>query len=99
MFSLPAESPSAAGKVRSFLAGQQQNDVDLLRSLRGHSLDTLQRQLAGLAVSQVSSSLRPHIAPGGVAIACLGMQAWKITSAGSDTLRYGTRISLPEGCP
>ena len=54
MYSLPAASPSAAGKVRSFLAGQQQNDVDLLRSLRGHSLDTLQRQLVGLAVSQVS---------------------------------------------
>lgn len=52
MYSLPAASPSAAGKVRSFLAGQQQNDVDLLRSLRGHSLDTLQRQLVGLAVSQ-----------------------------------------------
>lgn len=61
MYSLPATSPSAAGKVRSFLAGQQQNDVDLLRSLRGHSLDTLQRQLAGLAVSQVSFTFSPRL--------------------------------------
>lgn len=50
MYRLPA-APTAAGKVRSFLAGHQ--DVDLLRSLRGHSLDTLQRQLAALPVGQV----------------------------------------------
>lgn len=55
MYGLPAPSPSAAGKVRSFLAGQQQ-DVDLLRSLRGYSLDTFQRQLAGLPVGQVSQT-------------------------------------------
>ena len=61
LYRLPAASPSAAGKVRSFLAGQQ--DVDILRSLRGHSLDTLQRQLAGLPVSQVCNDHHLRLSP------------------------------------
>ena len=52
--------PVASDKVRSFAALQQ--DADLLRNLRGHSLDTLtnmQRQLASMPLGQVGVALLP----------------------------------------
>ena len=50
VYGLPVGAPASGSKVRSYLASQA-NDADILRSLRGNSLDTLssvQRQLAGL---------------------------------------------------
>lgn len=59
MYRLPGAAPATvAGKVRSFLASQQ--DVDILRRLRGNSMDTLssvQRQLAGLPPQVRATSL------------------------------------------
>ena len=53
VYGLPLGAPANQGsKVRSYLASQGgHGDADILRSLRGNSLDTLssvQRQLAGL---------------------------------------------------
>ena len=50
VYGLPVNAPANQNKVRSYLASQG-GDVDILRNLRGNSLDTLssvQRQLAGL---------------------------------------------------